>query len=204
MRFAERTLVLIVCAVAAGGCGSLRVPVPGLADSVESNPVPAEALARFGQALDLMQAGDDRAERELLALARDFPALAGPCVNLGILYARSDRLEEAEASFDAALLRNPDSAIAHSGLGIVYRQTGRFAEANASYARAMAADPAYAPAYLNRGVLNDLYLQRPDAALIDYERYQVLVSVEDERVARWIQDLRLRIESTRTARSEAP
>ncbi|CAN5228734.1 hypothetical protein BH24PSE2_BH24PSE2_17730 [soil metagenome] len=196
MRSAER-ICLLMCAVIVAGCA---VPRPGH-EAQGSAAVSADARERFGRALELMEAGNDRAEPELIALARDFPTLAGPCVNLGILYAASGRLQEAEAAFERALKRNPASAAAHNGLGIVYRRTGRFAEAHKSYGRALAADPEYEPALLNRGMLNDLYLQRPEAALADYERYLSLHPGEDGDIEKWIRDLRLRI-ARRTARSD--
>jgi len=47
-------------------------------------------------------------------------------------------------------------------------------------------------AHYNLGVLNELYLQRLDAALRHFEHYQELVS-EDQQVARWIADLSRRV-----------
>ncbi|MEE8308357.1 MAG: hypothetical protein V3R81_13905, partial [Gammaproteobacteria bacterium] len=47
-------------------------------------------------------------------------------------------------------------------------------------------------AHYNLGVLLDLYLKRPAEALPHYERYQTLAG-EDERVTKWIIDLRRRL-----------
>ena len=60
-----------------------------------------------------------------------------------------------------------------------------------SYGRAIAANPAYAPAYRDRGVLLDLYLDEPAAALGDFERYRKLTG-EDKPVAMWIAELQHR------------
>ena len=57
-----------------------------------------------------------------------------------------------------------------------------------SYARAIAANPDYAPAYRDRGVLRDLYLDQPAAALGDFEQYRKLTG-EDKPVAMWIAEL---------------
>ncbi|MGH8494826.1 MAG: tetratricopeptide repeat protein [Gammaproteobacteria bacterium] len=204
MRFGEAAMTVMGCALLIGGCATLPMTGQGTA-SVDLAPVPADAQSRFERALALMQAGDDRAERELISLAEDYPQLAGPHVNLGLVYARSDRLDLAEAALTEALERNPDNAAACNELAIVYRRSGRFAEAEQAYARAVAVDPGYALAWRNRGVLNDLYLQRPEAALEAYERYQALQPQADEGVAKWIADLRLRIESSqRTAQAGAP
>jgi len=105
------------------------------------------------------------AELEFKQLALAYPDLAGPEVNLGLLYLRAARYPEAEAAFNAALARNPDNAIANDELGIVERKLGKFAEAEAAYQHTIAVEPNYAPAYLNLGVLYDLYLAQPQKAL---------------------------------------
>jgi tetratricopeptide (TPR) repeat protein len=193
---------LAACALLLGACASAPPAVPAQPANAPASvaAVPARAQDRFEQALSFMDKDLGRAEQALTALTRDYPDLAGPWVNLGILHARGDRAADAEAAFSAALERNPQHAAAHNELGILYRQSGRFAEAASAYAAALAADPDYALAWFNRGVLNDLYLQRPDAALGDYQRYQALQPDADERVAKWITDLKLRIEA-RTAQA---
>ena len=191
---------LAACALLLGACASAPPAVPVQPAEASADAVPARAQARYEQALAFMDDDVGRAEQALTALARDYPDLAGPWVNIGILHARAARAADAEAAFRAALERNPQHAAAHNELGILYRQSGRFDEAASAYAAALASDPDYALAWFNRGVLNDLYLQRPDAALGDYQRYQALQPDADERVAKWITDLKLRIEA-RTAQA---
>jgi len=202
MRSADRLGAIAASALLLGACasGPPAVPAQPPGASAGSAAVPARAQDRFEKALAFMEEDLGRAEQALTALTRDYPDLAGPWVNLGILHARGERAADAEAAFIAALERNPQHAAAHNELGILYRQSGRFAEAASAYAAALAADPDYALAYFNRGVLNDLYLQRPDAALGDYQRYQALQPEADERVAKWIDDLKLRI-GARTAQA---
>ena len=60
-----------------------------------------------------------------------------------------------------------------------------------AYLKAVTVSPDYALAHYNLGVLNELYLQRLDAALQHFEAYQALVG-EDKQVAKWITDLRRR------------
>jgi hypothetical protein len=45
---------------------------------------------------------------------------------------------------------------------------------------------------LNRGVLFDLYLDLPDAALADYERYQAMAGQPDVQVTAWITEVKRR------------
>jgi hypothetical protein len=51
-------------------------------------------------------------------------------------------------------------------------------------------------AHYNLGVLNELYLQRLDVALQNFETYQSLVG-EDKQVAMWIKDLTRRTAADR-------
>ena len=58
--------------------------------------------------------------------------------------------------------------------------------------KAVTASPNYALAHYNLGVLNELYLQRLDAALQHFERYQELAG-GDKQVEKWIADLKRRV-----------
>ena len=53
--------------------------------------------------------------------------------------------------------------------------------------------PDYALASYNRGVLNELYLQRPQVALASYEAFQSRQANPDPQVGHWIDDLRRRL-----------
>lgn len=96
-----------------------------------------------------------------------------------------------EAALQAAVTRAPDSAAAWSELGVAQRLAGKFVAARASYARALALNPDHAPAHRNLGVLLDLYLNEPAAALPEFLRYQELTG-EDKPVSSWIAELRAR------------
>jgi len=84
-------------------------------------------------------------------------------------------------------------AALNNQLGIAYRKAGRFADARAAYERAIAADPALADAECNLGILLDLYLDDPAAALPHYERYQALAAEADPKVTAWVAELRARL-----------
>jgi tetratricopeptide (TPR) repeat protein len=81
--------------------------------------------------------------------------------------------------------------VAWSELGLVRRAQGKFPEARLAYQQAVAGDASYAPAHRNLGVLLDLYLNDPTAALAEMEQYQRL-SGEDKPVSGWIAELRHR------------
>jgi Flp pilus assembly protein TadD len=114
-------------------------------------------------------------------------------------YARAERDAGVDAagvdslSVDSAGVVDPLGATLHNQLGIAYRKAGRFADARAAYERAIAADPAFADAECNLGILLDLYLDDPAAALPHYERYQALAGDTDTRAAAWLAELRTRL-----------
>ena len=71
--------------------------------------------------------------------------------------------------------------------------------------KAITLEPGYALAYYNLAILYDLYVQRPELALENYQQY---LSLEPDdgtaEVERWIADLRRRVSATpTTARAES-
>jgi tetratricopeptide (TPR) repeat protein len=167
-------------------------------------PVPARAAQQYTEALRLMKAGRGaEAETQFKQLAAAYPDLAGPEVNLGLLYLQGSNLLEAEAAFQAALARSPANAVAGNELGIVERKLGKFSEAEAAYQRTIAADPNYAPTYLNLGVLYDLYLAEPQKALEQFEHY-VQLAGDNKQVAGWLAELRKRVGAPAPAVKKEP
>jgi tetratricopeptide (TPR) repeat protein len=175
-------------------------PVP----APDSTPIPPRAAQQYSQALQMMKSNRlTDAELELKQLTVAYPQFAGPQLNLGLLYLHASRLPEAEAAFKAALQTSPANAIADDELGIVERKLGKFADAEASYLRAIAAEPNYAPAHLNLGVLYDLYLEEPQKALEQFERY-LEIAGENKQVAGWLIELRKRVGAPAPAAKKEP
>lgn len=204
MTFARHLCLLsILCAAGLLGCttppprNNVLAPNPAQ-PAPAGKPGQARAIdpavkQRYERALRAMKAKRDKqAERLLLEITRTGPALAGPYVNLGIIYYRNHRLPEAERAFRTAISINPERADVYNHLGIVLRETGRFTEARETYQKALERDPSYAYAHLNVGILYDLYLLDANSALSHYELYQKLVSAPDPQVAKWIVDLERR------------
>ena len=199
----NKTFVLCASVLLLTGCGSTGAPGAAKRLSPEAAAEAAVQLATAEQyqgALALMQQQKFlEAELALLKFVLAYPDYSGPYVNLGILYARSGRADKAEEAFRDAIARNPGNAAAHNQLGILYREAGRFEEADRAYQEALAAAPDYASAHFNRAVLYDLYLQQPTIALSHYERYQALSGNADGQVAKWIAELKIRIEAEERA-----
>lgn len=166
------------------------------ADTPAETPASAvdpRAQEMYRVALAAMQGGENEsAERQLRQLTLDYPRLAGPHVNLGILHYRAGDKAAARAAFDNALTINPDNVTCLNYLGILSREDGRFEEAHSFYLLALTLEPDYALAHYNLGILFDLYLGKPAEALAHYQRYQDLTGDRDETVRKWIVDLRRR------------
>lgn len=184
-------LKLAGCAAGPGSAGSMRI---------ERSDVPGKALTMYEQAVAALAAGDTvDAELRLKEFLLSYPDYPGAHINLAIILAGRGDNEEAQASLKNALELDPEHPVALNQLGMLKRRQGRFLEAEDAYLKAVTASPDYALAHYNLGVLNDLYLQRLDAALQHYERYQEIAG-EDELVSKWIVDLKRRIgASERTA-----
>lgn len=175
------------------GCASL----PGAnraADPDESRPVaPAAALTLYEQAVAAMAAGEDvEAELRFAEFLLRYPDFPGAHVNMAILQARSGNDTAAEASLLQALQLDPQHAAALNQTGMLRRRQGRFADAEEAYLAAIAADSTYALPHYNLAVLNELYLQRLEAALVHFQKYQELGG-NDTQVEKWIVDLERRI-----------
>jgi len=155
--------------------------------------VPPAALTMFEQAAASMAAGDlIDAELRFKEFLMQYPEFPGAHVNLTIIHASNGDNDAARVSVEAALALDPNHPAALNQLGMLLRRNGRFLEAEAAYMKAITVSPEYPLAHYNLGVLNELYLQRLDAALKNFEDYQSLVG-EDKQVAKWIRDLSRRV-----------
>jgi len=112
-------------------------------------------------------------------------------IDLGLLTRQAGKLADSEAALRQATQVDAGSAVAWDELGITLRSEGKFADAREAYQHAITANDSYAPAHRNMGVLLDLYIGDPAAAIPEFERYRVLTS-EDKPVSTWISELRAR------------
>ncbi len=158
--------------------------------------VPPAAQQQFDKAIAALKSGQTTAaQATLLQLTRDYPALAAPWINLGLIEFKAGRNDAALGYFKQAVEHDAKSAAAQLYLGLGLRQAGQFKAAESAYLAALSADANLTQAHYNLGVLYDLYLQRPDLALQQYEHYQSLLETPDAKVAAWIKDLKARLNS---------
>lgn len=174
-----------------------------------ADAVPEAASAGYGRALAAMRSENWlQAELELEQVTKEFPAYPGPFVNLALVYVKDKRLTDARAALDRALAIAPGHAAANTQLGILLREQGKFHEAEQAYRKALATDPNHALAHYNLGVLLDVYMRKPAEAAEQYELYQGSLAAPDEKVGRWIVDLRRRAgngnDAARVAKGDAP
>ncbi|MDZ4197832.1 MAG: tetratricopeptide repeat protein [Kiritimatiellia bacterium] len=80
------------------------------------------------------------------------PTSARAHTNLGIDLQDQGRSDEALASFQEALVREPDFMLAHYNLGITLGRMGRHEEAVVHFREAARIEPDHAPAYYNWGI----------------------------------------------------
>ena len=197
---------IVLCAIVLSGCasGPNRAQTGTSRDQAAAERLrgtPANALTLFEQAVAVMAAGDATdAELRFKEFLLQYPEYPGVHVNLAIISARAGDDTAAEGHIVDALIIDPEHAAALNQLGMLLRRQGKFIEAEAAYLKAVTASPDYALAHYNLGVLNELYLQRLDAALQHFERYQEIEG-EDKQVVKWIADLRRRLDAQqRTAK----
>jgi Tfp pilus assembly protein PilF len=202
IEFRGSAAAIALATVLLSGCasGPESAPQGEPAATVEQREVPPRVQALYEQATAAMAAGEDLdAElrlKEFLLQHADWP---GAHVNLAILAAKKGDDLAAEAHIQSALKINPGHAAALNQLGMLKRRQGLFEEAESAYLKAVTASPEYPLAHYNLGVLNELYLQKLDTALLHFERYLELGG-QDEEVEKWVADLKRRIgASQRTA-----
>jgi tetratricopeptide (TPR) repeat protein len=98
---------------------------------------PRDPQMRFWQGFIFAQLGQpEMALQVYLGLTQDYPELAEPHNNLGVLYAAKGDYPNAKDSLDAALRANPNYAAAHENMGDLLINMAR-----QSYERSLAAEP---------------------------------------------------------------
>jgi len=195
------------CVLLLAACSSLpglrQAPVnadaPVESAEVPQRLVPRRAQTLYEQAVAVMSGGDfAEAQLRFQEFLLQYPEFPGAYVNLAIIYAANGDDSAALESISTALTIDPDYPAALNQLGMLRRRQGKFLQAEAAYLKAIAADPDYPLAHYNLGVLNELYLQRLEPALEQYEQYLAL-GIEDKQVGKWIVDLKRRIDASQRA-----
>lgn len=124
----------------------------------------------------LCMAGTGTADIDILVCSRALDVAgrraseaAGLLSQRGHAHLRRRRTDAALTDFNAAIRRNPASAVAYDGRGLAHVQRGDAARARADFDAALRLFPHYATAYRHRGTLH-FFSGRLPAAIADYDR----------------------------------
>jgi Flp pilus assembly protein TadD len=214
MRYADlvrRCCVLGALSAVLAGCAGVAPPRPAQAPQPAAPP-PASSSAgaaaraketpsdispavqrEYEGALDALNAGHtEDAARVFRALTLTHADLGGPHANLGMIYRQAGKQAEAVSELEQAVRLNPQQPVFLNQLGITYRQQGQFEKAREAYEKAIALDPSYPAPYLNLGILFDLYFWNSKHALEFYDRYLALTPGGDDKVVKWVADIKNR------------
>lgn len=158
--------------------------------------VPDAARQVFSQAVDAIKNEQwQTAEVLLQQLTAEQPTLSGPFVNLGIVYHKTNRPEQAEQAFNQAITVNSLNLEAYNQLALLKREQGDFKAAEQNYLAALQVWPKHAMSHRNLGILYDLYMGQWAKALQQFQIYQYLAGGDDKLMAGWIIDLRRRVDA---------
>ena len=125
---------------------------------------PRDPQMRFWQAVLLTRQGKrEQAMQVYTELTQDFPELAEPHNNLGVLQAANNDIDLAQRSFELALRADPQHALAHENLAdVLLRQAQRHYQ---RAAQAPAPIPQRPLAGVNPGVSATVSTPRPNLGL---------------------------------------
>jgi tetratricopeptide (TPR) repeat protein len=154
-----------------------------------------ESEAWFQKGLELEESGapvEDAVDayRKVLDLN---PGAAGALVNLGTIYYRLHKFEEAEKYYLAAIEADPEYPLAQFNLGNLYDEQGRFPEAVDFYRRALDLNPRYADAHFNLALL----CERQGEAMKAVYHWKAYLKLD--RSGQWAEIARRQLERLRQA-----
>ena len=154
-----------------------------------------ESEAWFQKGLELEESGapvEDAVDayRKVLDLN---PGAAGALVNLGTIYYRLHKFEEAEKYYLAAIDADPEYPLAQFNLGNLYDEQGRIVEALDYYRRALGLNPHYADAHFNLALL----CERQGDALKAVHHWKAYLKLDNS--GQWAEIARRQLERLRQA-----
>jgi tetratricopeptide (TPR) repeat protein len=126
--------------------GRYAAAVGGLLQAISLDPRFVKAHDNLGLCYEALGRDDEamRSYREAVRLNREAaPPSPWPPLNLGLLLARRDRLDEAEPLFRESVRLDPGFPQGHYQLGVALEKTGRAEQAVKELEEAARLDPAY-------------------------------------------------------------
>jgi tetratricopeptide (TPR) repeat protein len=140
----------------------------------------------------LEQGNAEGARAKFQRLTEQYPALSGPWVKLGDIAERADQTDKAIEMYWKAISVNKKNVNAYISLGLAQRRQGLFSDARNTYFAALNLWKDFPEAHLNLAILYDLYLDMPEEAQKHFEAYQFLTGETDEKVRKWLIEVKRR------------
>lgn len=180
-------LVLVVAACSTPGGGPLKPKVDEEPVIVRPVIVAEKGSEEMLRAIALLEEKNYRqAEANFEEIAKVRPDIAEAHFNLGWVKFQLGKFSEVGTHIANGLKLKPTEISAYLLLGLAEREAGQFGNAEVTYRAALSLAPKDDRIQLNLGILLDLYMQRPDEALIHYKAYQDLQKEPNPKVKGWI------------------
>ncbi len=194
-----RSTSAIVLLLTISGCANQ--PAPSISESTPtatssaakvriSNPNAAKMFEAVVDALSRSELG--YAEEQLLIMIDRYPEQISPYINLGIIYRKTGRPDQARNMFLTAITLLPEDCTPRIQLGLLERELLNLRAAEKAYQGCLKVEPDNTNAYLNIGILYELYLGDFNQAVHAYDQYRLLSG--STKVDAWIADLERRID----------
>ena len=167
--------------------------------TTRNTSVPGEAKSVFVVANGLLKGGNLKgAGMKFRMLTEKYPSLSGPWVKLGAIAENNEKYDEAIEYYKKAISVNKNNVNAYIVLALLQRRQGYFSDAHNTYLDALGVWRDFPEAHLNLAILYDLYLNRAEEAQKHYEAYYFLGGEKDEKVHKWLVEVkqRTRIETS--------
>lgn len=131
-------------------------------------------------------------EEELQKVVEIDDDLSGPWLMRGEIAEIRKDTALAQEHYKKAIKVNPKNINVYLKLAKLQRVEGKYVAAQNTYAKALAVWPDFPEAHLNIGVIYDIYLNHPIRAQKHMEAYLFLKKEPDERVLKWVEEVRSR------------
>lgn len=179
--------LLVALAIGLDGCSTTGPGEPAEPVVVRRVVAPERGGEELVAAVALLKEGHFRqAEANLEEIVKVRGDIPEGHFNLGWVKHQLKKYPEAIIHLQNGLALRSSEVRAYNLIALCQRELGQFAEAEATYRKALTGAPDADKLHLNLGILYDLYLAKPEAALEHYRRYQVLQKTPDTKVAGWI------------------
>jgi tetratricopeptide (TPR) repeat protein len=155
--------------------------------------IPPDAKAKYSFADSLLGQGKlKQSKKEFRALTKKYPQLSGPWLKLGAILEEKDKMDDAIHMYEKAIDVNKYNVNAYIALGLAQRKQGYFSGVQDTYINALKVWKDFPEAHLNLAIFYDLYLNKPEAAQKHYEAYQFLTNNKDDKVRKWLVEVKRR------------